>query len=151
MFDLNDKSSILNAFLDESTGIHQEDPELNIQLAEAMFMSALTQEELQELTENTKEMNTLIEEGILSEKTIVKFDKTAKLSKAESQAVLIIAREKNDRDFFKLVRVWKMRKILKDKLEKKYGSQAKARAKQMIRNSAKSKSKTANKVAKRTR
>ena len=159
MFDLNDKNSIMN-FMNENSGyeddynenydISMEDPENNIKIAEAMFLEALNPDELQELTENTSEMNTLIQEGILSEKTIVKFDKKAKLSRAEAQCELMIAREKKDRDFNRLIRSWKVRKILLERIHKKYGAQAKVRAKQMVRNSAKSKSPTAKKVAART-
>ena len=150
MFDISDKESILEAFYnDDETGLSQENPENNITLAEAMFIESLNPEELESLANNPSEMATLVEEGILSEKTIVKFDKKAKLSRAESQAVLLIAKEKKDRDFNKLIRVWKMRKALLDKLEKKYSSQAKQRAKKMVKNTAKSKSSTAKKVAAR--
>ena len=167
-FDLNNKSSIMNFVNegckksnegckdydddyddDENDDICIEDPENNIKLAEGMFLANLNPDELRDLCENTKEMNTLIEEGILSEKTIVKFDKNAKLSRAESQAVIAIAREKKDKDFNRLIRCWKQRKILLERLNKKYGSQAKIRAKQMIKNANKSKSPTAKKVAKR--
>lgn len=159
MFDLNDKNSIINTFLGENTsnddyldegmGLYEEDPENDIALSEAMFMSYLNADEIDELCENSAELNYLIDKDLLSEKVIVKFDKKAKLSRAEAQAVLIIAKEKKDRDFYKLVRVWKMRKLLLEKLNKKYGSQAKTRAKQMIKKQSSSRSTTSKKVAKR--
>ena len=96
-----------------------------------------------------KQIFYLIDKDLLSEKVIVKFDKKAKLNREEKLAVLTIAKEKKDRDFYKLVRVWKMRKLLLDKLNKKYGSQAKTRAKQMIKKQSSSRSTTGKKVAKR--
>lgn len=153
MLDLNDRDSIINSFMNESGsfGFHTEDPENDLLLAEALFQSELTGEELADLTENTSEMGALIQNGILSERSIVKFDKKAKLSRLEAQAVLIIAKEKKDRDFNKLIRVWKMRKFLLDKLNKRYASQAKARARQMLSktNSMKSQSTAAKKVVSR--
>lgn len=153
MLDLNDRESIINSFMNESGsfGLHTEDPENDILLAEALFQSELTSEELTDLTENTSEMGALIQNGILNEKSIVKFDKKAKLSRLESQAVLIIAKEKKDRDFNKLIRVWKMRKFLLDKLNKRYATAAKSRARQMMSktNSMKSQSTAAKKVVSR--
>ena len=159
MFDLNDKNSIINTFLGENTsnddyldegmGLYEEDPENDIALSEAMFMSYLNADEIDELCENSAELNYLIDKDLLSEKVIVKFDKKAKLNRAEKLAVLTIAKEKKDRDFYKLVRVWKMRKLLLEKLNKKYGSQAKTRAKQMIKKQSSSRSTTSKKVAKR--
>ena len=159
MFDLNDKNSIINTFLGENTsnddyldegmGLYEEDPENDIALSEAMFMSYLNADEIDELCENSAELNYLIDKDLLSEKVIVKFDKKAKLNRAEKLAVLTIAKEKKDRDFYKLVRVWKMRRLLLEKLNKKYGSQAKTRAKQMIKKQSSSRSTTSKKVAKR--
>ena len=159
MFDLNDKNSIINTFLGENTsnddyldegmGLYEEDPENDIALSEAMFMSYLNADEIDELCENSAELNYLIDKDLLSEKVIVKFDKKAKLNRAEKLAVLTIAKEKKDRDFYKLVRVWKMRRLLLEKLNKKYGSQAKTRAKQMIKKQSSSRSTTGKKVAKR--
>ena len=145
MFDITDPKSIMN-FLHESSDvsgetnidaleegtIYEENPEFDVELAEAVFMNTLTPEELSELSENSAEMSRLVDEGLLSEKTIVKFDKKAKTERATQQAVLQIAREKKDRDFNKLIRVWKMRRALIEKLNKKYWSQAKARAKKMV-------------------
>lgn len=152
MFDLTDTKSILDEFnaLDESgSGLYQEDPENNLILCEAIIFSELNSEELADLSENTKELETMIGDNLISEKTIIKLDKKAKLSRAEQQAVLLIAKEKGDKDFFRLVRVWKMRKFLLNKLNKKYGGRAKSRARQMVANMGKSKSKTAKTAANR--
>lgn len=164
MFDITDPKSIMN-FLHESSDvsgetnidaleegtIYEENPEFDVELAEAVFMNTLTPEELSELSENSVEMSRLVDEGLLSEKTIVKFDKKAKTERATQQAVLQIAREKKDRDFNKLIRVWKMRRALIEKLNKKYWSQAKARAKKMVNKAKTSKAPSSKKVAARAK
>ena len=164
MFDITDPKSIMN-FLHESSDvsgetnidaleegtIYEENPEFDVELAEAVFMNTLTPEELSELSENSVEMSRLVDEGLLSEKTIVKFDKKAKTERATQQAVLQIAREKKDRDFNKLIRVWKMRRALIEKLNKKYWSQAKARAKKMVNKAKTSKVPSSKKVAARAK
>ena len=164
MFDITDPKSIMN-FLHESSDvsgetnidaleegtIYEENPEFDVELAEAVFMNTLTPEELSELSENSVEMSRLVDEGLLSEKTIVKFDKKAKTERPTQQAVLQIAREKKDRDFNKLIRVWKMRRALIEKLNKKYWSQAKARAKKMVNKAKTSKAPSSKKVAARAK
>lgn len=154
MFDLTNRESVLSALAESSlvSDIHQEDPANDVALAECALLGALNSEELDNLSENTSELEQLQAEGLISEatKTIIKFNKKDQLKRATAQAVLIIAKEKNDRDFNKLVRVWKMRKALLTKLDKKYHTQAVARAKQMVKNMNKSKSSAAKKVAKRT-
>ena len=152
MFDLNDKESILEAFNNErDSSLIQENADNNIILAECLFMDNLTSQELSELCEDANEMANLINEGILQEKTIVKLDKNAKRSRAEAQAELIIAKERKDRDLNKLVRVWQMRNQLLEKIHRKYGSQARTRAKEIMRNTGKSKTRTGKKVAARAK
>lgn len=147
-----DQESMLQALnINESTdaGIINEDPANNIILAEAIMSSTLSTEELESLCEDKDQLAILMNEDILSEKSVIKFDKAAKLKRAEAQACIVIAREKKDRDLNKLLRVWKMRKLLLDRLFKKYGNAAKQRAKQMVRKMGSSKSTVAKKAAKR--
>lgn len=151
MFDLTNRDSIIQTLNEEAETIYQQDPENDIALAEALFMSTLSSEELEALTENTRELAELCDLGILSEKSIVKFDKKAKLKRAEAQACLMIAREKKDRDFNKLLRVWKMRKFLLDRIYTRYIGQARGRARQMVKNVGKAKGSTAKKVVKRAK
>lgn len=152
MFDLFNESSIMENLnmTSESNVIHQEMPENNILLAEAIIKDTLTAEELQSLCENKSEQELLFSEGILSEVSIMKFDKAAKLKKYEGIALIAIAREKKDRDLNKLIRIWKMRRIILDGWRKKYGTEAKRRANEMFRNFGKSKSVTAATAVKRT-
>ena len=81
--------------------------------------------------------NRLVKEGLLNEKSIVRLDKYAKLSRAESQAVLILAKKNNDRDYKKLITLFKLKKVLKERLEKKYANAAKRYAKQMVKKGGK--------------
>ena len=151
MLDILNKDSIddfMNGdLLGESVGIHQENPDNDVLLAEAVIMDTLSYDELETLAENKEELAILMDENILNEKSVVKFDKSAREKRLESQSIIVIARERGDRDLNKLLRVWKMRKILLERLKKKYGNAAKQRARQMMRNFGKSKSKTANRVA----
>jgi hypothetical protein len=153
MFDLFNESSIMENLniTSESNVIHQEMPENNILLAEAIIKDTLTPDELQALCENTAEKELLFSEGILSEVSIMKFDKAAKLKKYEGIALIAIAREKKDRNLNKLIRIWKMRRFILDDWRKKYGTEAKRRANEMLRNFGKSKSTTAMTAVKRTK
>lgn len=123
------------------------DPENDVLISEAILADSMTEEELQEFAQSP-EMNEYIGMGVLNEKTIVRFDKTAKLSRAESQAILAIAREKGDRDFKKLITIWKIRKLLLGKIERKYRGQAQSRVRQNKQRILSGPKKTASKVKK---
>lgn len=126
-------------------GLCEEDPETDALIVEAMLKEALgTGEELE--TFLSEEAHMYVKMGLLSERSIVRLDKAAKLTKYESQAVLAIAKEKGDRDFKKLKTVYKMRKVLLDKLEKKYYNEAKRRAKDMMKKSKSMVGQTAKKI-----
>ena len=106
--------------------ISEEDTQL---VAEAMLIDALSNEELHELTEAADVCNDLTSMGIVTEKTIVRLDKKAKISRAYKTAVFTVAREKKDRDFKRLVTIWRMERTLEAKLMKKYHAEAMKRAK----------------------
>jgi len=131
MIDLTQITSILNESGIEglTAQLTEADPENDVLISEAILQDELTEEELSEFLQSP-EYDEAVALGMLSEKTIVRFDKTAKLSRAESQAILAIAREKGDRDFKKLITIWKVRKHLLDKLTKKYRGQAASRVRQ---------------------
>lgn len=154
-FNILDENSIQNFLnddlLSENAGITQENPDNDVLLMEAVLNANLTSDELEALSEDSKELAILQDENILQEKSIIKFDKNAKLKRLESQSIIVIAREKRDRDLNKLLRVWKMRRILLDRLKKKYINQARARARQILRTMSHSKSNSAKKAASRTK
>lgn len=109
--------------------------------------------EVEALLEDTTDIATAISENVVLERTIVRLDKTAKLSKARKMAVFAVAKERNDPKFKKLMTVWKWERFLEAFLDKKYGNEAMRRAKKSVSNSAKSKSKlvaTASKTADRS-
>jgi hypothetical protein len=67
----------------------------------------------------------------LLEKTIVKLDRKAKKKKAYKLSILQVAKEDDNKDYRKLETLWKMEKFLFRKLEKRYASKARARARQV--------------------
>ena len=107
-------------------------------IMEAFVKEEFTPDEMSMFLENQTEIDDAINNNILMEKTIVRLDKKAKLSKARKMAVFTIAKEKNDPKFKKLLTVWKMERFLEDYLDKKYGNEASRRAKKAVSNSAKS-------------
>lgn len=107
-------------------------------IMEAFVKEEFTPDEMSMFLENQTEIDDAISNNILMEKTIVRLDKKAKLSKARKMAVFTIAKEKNDPKFKKLLTVWKMERFLEDYLDKKYGNEASRRAKKAVSNSAKS-------------
>lgn len=101
----------------------------------------LGQEELQAMLEDTSDLAVAVDEDIVLEKTIVRLDKQAKLSKARKMAIFAVAKERNDPKFKKLLTVWKWERFLEAYLEKKYGNEATRRAKKAMSNKTKSQSK----------
>ena len=119
-------------------------------ITEAAIIDACTDEELLAFLESNTEINAMLRQEVLLEKSIVRLDKKARLSKAHSMAVFTIAKEKNDRDYKKLVTLWRMERILEQKLYKKYSSQALTRAKASMKKIAKAPSAIAKKVVNKT-
>lgn len=118
---------------DDDYGLGIEDDEDDALIAEAHLLGSLNACQLEEFLSEDGLGDSLVKMGILSEKSIVRLDKIAKLSRAEKQAVYMIAKEKGDRDYKKLNTVWKLKKLLTAKLEKRYGVEAKRRAKTMVK------------------
>lgn len=99
----------------------------------------LDEEEIAVLKESV-DGDIAIDESYLTERSIVRLDKSAKRSQLIKVAVLAIAKEKNDPLYKKLVTLWKMERRIEKALYKKYESQAKSRAQKYINNAKKSKS-----------
>ena len=112
---------------------------------EALILEAalldMPSEELEALLEDTTDVAAAISDNVVLERTIVRLDKAAKLSKARKMAVFAVAKERNDPKFKKLMTVWKWERFLETFLDKKYGNEAMRRAKKTVANSKKSKSK----------
>lgn len=76
----------------------------------------------------------LLHEDMLSEKNIikVKLDRATRTNIMFNRSVLYTAKEKNDPDYKKLVKIWKLRRKLTNKLMTKYKSAAQARARKLV-------------------
>lgn len=121
----------------------EESDESTAMITEAAILDAYSTDELSDIMENhVSDLNKAVNEDILMERSIIRLDKAAKKSKAEKMSIFQIAREKKDRDFKKLLTVWKLERFLEEKLTKRYGAQAKVLAKKKMKDASKSKSKT---------
>lgn len=136
----------------DSNGNFENIDELSVEdqalIIEAALLDVLSNEELTAFLENKEEVDTVLNEQVLLEKSIVRLDKKAKLSRATKQAVYQIAAEKNDPKFKKLLNVWRLERLFKKYLFDKYSTMAMSRAKKAIAKAKKSKSETVKKVEK---
>ena len=134
----DDNGLIINEFDNET--------EVNALLVECAILDTFSNEEIEALTENTYDLGKAINEDILVERSIVRLDKEAKKNKAYKMAIFQVAKEKKDRDFRKLLTLWKLERFIETKLEKRYGAQAKQLAKQAMKKSKNTKSKAVGKA-----
>lgn len=123
------------------------DAETDALLLECALMD-IPQEELEPLLEDTSDLAAAISENVVLEKTIVRLDKQAKLSKARKMAIFAIAKEKKDPKFKKLITIWKWERYIETYLDKRYGDEAMRRARKTVSNASKSKSKMVSKAGK---
>ena len=99
-----------------------------------------TESELEAFLESA-DCDIAINEGYLTEKSIIKLDKNAKKARAYEVAVMKIARENNDNLMKKLDYLWATERRLKSLLRRKYNSYATRFANDYIRRIASSASK----------
>lgn len=116
-------------------------------ILEAAMCESFTSEEIADFVADPDATGTAVSEGVLMEKSIVRLDKKAKLQSAYKSALFVIAKENNDRDFKKLVTIWKTERALEAKIEKKYKNEAMRRAKLAMKEAKKSKLPILNKLA----
>lgn len=98
-----------------------------------------TEEAIKEFTESA-DCDIAEAEGFLTERTIVRLDKQARLKQLYEVAVIAIARAKKDRLYKKLQTLQKMERDIEAKLRKKYDAPAKKKAKEYLARARKSKS-----------
>ena len=134
----DDNGLIINEFDNET--------EVNALLVECAILDTFSNEEIESLTENTYDLGKAVNEDILVERSIVRLDKEAKKNKAYKMAIFQVAKEKGDRDFKKLLTLWKLERFIEKKLEKRYSAQAKQLAKQAMKKSKNTKSKAVGKA-----
>lgn len=115
-------------------------------IIECAILDTFSSEEIESLTENTYDLGKAVNEDILVERSIVRLDKEAKKNRAQKMAVFQIAKEKGDRDFKKLLTLWKLERFIEKKLEKRYSAQAKQLAKEALKKTKMTKSKAVGKA-----
>jgi hypothetical protein len=118
-------------------------------IIEAAIMESCTADEISDFVSDPDATSAAVTESVLLEKSIVRLDKKARLQGYYKAAIFTIAKEKNDRDFKKLLTVWKSERLLEARLEKKYGNQAMVRAKQAMKDARKANIPVINKIAKK--
>jgi hypothetical protein len=134
----DDNGLIINEFDNET--------EVNALIIECALLDTFSSEEIESLTENTYDLGKAVNEDVLVERSIVRLDKQAKKNKAYKMAIFQVAKEKGDRDFKKLLTLWKLERFIEKKLEKRYAAQAKQLAKQAMKKSKNTKSKAVGKA-----
>jgi hypothetical protein len=122
------------------------DDAMNAIATPLLIADEMDDEEIKEFAESTDAM-ILEAEGLLTERTIIKFDKHAKKAQLYEVAVAACAREHKDPLWRKLETVYKMERILKAKLRKKYNGPATRKVKEYLARAKKSKSGVLSKIA----
>ena len=103
-------------------------------LANAALMDLATEEDFHEAAESSSEMRDISDLfGVAMEKTIVRFDRNSRLKHLNKQAQLNLAKQNNDPNYKKLVKVWQMERALEAKIAARWGSKAKSVANTKIR------------------
>ena len=135
-------------FDDKGLEINEYDNETEVSalIIECAILDAFSNEEIESVTENTYDLGKAVNEDILVERSIVRLDKEAKKSRAYKMAIFQVAKEKKDRDFKKLMTLWKLERFIEEKLEKRYAAQAKQLAKESMKKAKSSKSKIVGKA-----
>lgn len=138
---------------DNSNKNHDEDITLETMslLTEAAILENSTDEEIEALLSNSEEVSALLDEEIVTERTIVRLDKQARVNQQQKVAVFTIAKEKNDPKFKKLMTVWRLERYLEAELFKKYGNEGLRRAKKSVHKQSLSKSGLVSRAAKNTK
>lgn len=115
------------------------DDTMNAVATPILMQSEMTESEINEFVESV-DGDIAVNEGFLTERTIIKFDKNARRAQLYEVAVAAVAREKKDPLYKKLVTVYKLERTIKAKLRKKYHTQANLKVKQYLKRARQSKS-----------
>lgn len=115
-------------------------------LTPMLLKESMTDGEFEEFV-NSEDFDTMINEGFMTERTIVKFDKNARKAQLKEVAVRACAMEHHDPLWKKLNLVYKMERVLKAKLRVKYNNQANRKVKDYLKRARQSKSGILSKIA----
>ena len=128
---------------------YDSETETSALIVECAILDAFSNEEVESLTENTYDLGKAMNEDILVERSIVRLDKQAKKNKAFKMAIFQVAKQKGDRDFKKLMTLWKLERFLENKLTKRYFAPATQLAKETMKKAKQTKSKVVGKAVKK--
>ena len=118
----------MSMFFNDDSMLNEESVDLSYE-NQSLLVEAMLQSTDDIVTE--EEIDQLYQQGLLSERNIVKYDKKTKRKRLQGQAAIILAKEKNDPLYKKLQKAQMLRKKYKDAINKKYGSKAVKKAKEM--------------------
>jgi hypothetical protein len=122
------------------------DDTINAVATPILIQNELNEDEIKEFVESV-DSDIAVNEGFLTEKTIVKFDKHAKKAQLYEVAVAAVAREHKDPLFKKLETTYKIERTIKAKLRKKYNAEAQRKVKEYLARAKKSKSGILSRIA----
>lgn len=107
------------------------------QIMEGIVLDNLTDSELLDFITDPQEVKENINNQVLTEKSIVRFDRAAKLSRAQKIAIFTIARKKKNPLFKKLLTLWRAERYIEARLAKLYGNQAMQQARRAVADASK--------------
>ena len=123
----------MSSIWDKNGNLIDEEPmskEDSALILEAVILDTLTSEEIEYTLENfMPDLNKAVDEELVQERSIVRLDKAAKISKATRTAEYNMAKKRKDPLFQKLLTIWKAERYLSDKIHQRYGMKAKSEAK----------------------
>lgn len=106
-------------------------------LAAAALLDMTSESDIEELAASSEAMDEVSEMmGVAMERTIVRFDRKARLAHLSKQAELDAARQAGDPNYKKLVKIWMMERALEKKIHQRWASKAKSVASKKIRDYA---------------
>lgn len=128
------------------------DDMMNIAATSQLIQNSLTDEQCKKMTESAVDLQILVDEGLMTESDMysiiesslvtekswyanrqrIELGKEARIKQLYSIAIFAEARARNDPEYRKLQKVYKMRNILRSRLEKKYQGPAKKRVRSYI-------------------
>ena len=106
-------------------------------LAAAALMDLASESDIEELAASSEQMDEVSEMmGVAMERTIVRFDRKARLAHLTKQGELNAARQANDPNYKKLVKLWMLERALEKKIHQRWGSKGQSIARKKIRDYA---------------
>ena len=106
-------------------------------LAAAALMDLASNDEISTMAESWEDQRDISETmGVAMEKTIIRIDRKGRFSHLTKQAELNLARQNNDPNYKKLMKIWAIERALEKKIHQKWNSKAQKVAKVKIRDYA---------------